>query len=360
MKILYLVRHAKAISQGSGVNDFKRSLTKQGRNDAKAMSQRLLKKGIVLDFLISSPADRTLETAHIFAKRFDYPNHKILLKDEIYDEDAVLIKEVLKNLDDRFSTVMLFGHEPALSQLAGLFLQDTELEIRTTGVVGISLDISHWQNIAETTGNLLFFDFPVRATPKVYKKARKELAKKISATMEDILGNIDGEAAKHLEKIIGKTSKQLAKALTKVLQTSKIEDIAGIRSRTRLNNLSVQNSGQSEEPAESPTVFGDDVTQEAPGKSELKPESKTAAKLEIEKGPHVQQKKASPKATARKRRAASTSRPTKTRRTSAKQQQTESSGTQTETQDSPTAAPKRRTRSKNTASASEKEESTSP
>ena len=254
-------------------------MTKQGRNDAKAMSQRLLEKEIVPDFLISSPADRTLETAHIFAKQFDYPIHKILLKDEIYDEDAVLIKEILKNLDNRFSTVMLFGHEPALSQLAGLFLQNTELEIRTTGVVGISLDISHWQNIAEITGNLLFFDFPVRVTPKVYKKARKELAKEISTAMEDILEDIDGEAAKHLEKIIKKTSKQLAKALTKVLQTSKIEDIAGIKSRTRINKLPAQNSGQAEEPADSPTVFGDDVTQEAPGKSELESEPTAAAKL---------------------------------------------------------------------------------
>ena len=31
--------------------------------------------------------------------------------------------------DNRFSTVMLFGHEPALSQLVGLFLQDTTREI---------------------------------------------------------------------------------------------------------------------------------------------------------------------------------------------------------------------------------------
>ena len=98
MKTLYLVRHAKAISQELGVNDFKRSLSKQGRDDAVAMSKRLWKKGIAPDLLLSSPADRALETAHIFAEQFDYPVQRILLKDEIYDEDADVVRELLKPL----------------------------------------------------------------------------------------------------------------------------------------------------------------------------------------------------------------------------------------------------------------------
>ena len=229
MKLLYLVRHAKAISQKLGVNDFKRSLSKQGVEDAKAMGKRLKKKGLSLDLLLSSPADRALETAHIFARELEYPVQRILLRDEFYDEDKDIILEILKSMPDTHERLMLFGHDPALSQMAALFLQDTEIELRTSGVIGIALEIERWQELTEAAGTLIFFDFPVRATPKVYKKARKAIAAEITASMENILEDIDSGSSKQLEKILDKTSKKLAKQLTRVLHASKVEDIAEVK-----------------------------------------------------------------------------------------------------------------------------------
>ena len=57
MKTLYLVRHAKAIPGDVGVNDFKRPLSKRGKDDAQAMGKRLYQKGISPDLCVSSPAD---------------------------------------------------------------------------------------------------------------------------------------------------------------------------------------------------------------------------------------------------------------------------------------------------------------
>lgn len=239
MKTLYLVRHAKAISRELGTNDFKRMLSKQGCEDAEAMSKRLGKKGISPELLIASPADRALETAHIFAERFGYPVQQIVLKDEIYDEEAMEpLLLMLQALEDRYHSVMVFGHEPALSQLAGFLLKDTEdVEMRTSGVLGLGLRIGHWRELAEDCGSLLLFDFPVRATPKVYKQARKTIAKHLTSTMQDILEQIDESASKHLEAILKKTSKKMAKELTKVLRASKIEDIAGTRPQKRVDHL---------------------------------------------------------------------------------------------------------------------------
>jgi phosphohistidine phosphatase len=237
MKTLYLVRHAKAVSQELGVNDFKRSLSKQGRDDAMAMSERLSQKGIAPDLLISSPADRALETAHIFAKQFGYPVQRILLKDEIYDEDADVIREILKTLDNTSRIVMLFGHEPALSQLAGFLLQETEMELRKTGVFGISLDISGWQKLAAQTGTLQVSDFPVRATPKAYKKARSVIAKEITGMMQDYLEDLDVETSKHLQKVIAKTGKKLAQELTKALKASTVEELVRGRAEQHIDHL---------------------------------------------------------------------------------------------------------------------------
>ena len=237
MKILCLVRHAKAIPGGAGVNDFKRALSKTGKNDAQAMSKRLQKKGIVPQLFISSPADRALETAHIFANTLGYPSRKIVLRDEIYDEDQEDLKEIIQGIDDEYTTVMFIGHNPSLSDLAREFLPDFDADIRASGILGISFDISSWQEISAESATLLLFDFPVRVTPKVYKRAKKVVKTEIIASIEDILENIDVGVSKHLEKVVQKTSKKLAKELLKVLQASKVEQIAGTKKVTRIDNL---------------------------------------------------------------------------------------------------------------------------
>lgn len=240
MKILYLVRHAKAAPGGAGVNDFKRALSKTGKNDAQAMSKRLQKKGIVPQLFISSPADRALETAHIFANTLGYPTRKIVLRDEIYDEDQEDLKEIIQGIDDEYTTVMFIGHNPSLSDLARAFLPDFDADIRASGVLGISFDVLRWQEISAESATLLLFDFPVRVTPKVYKRAKKVVKTEIITSIEDILENIDIGVSKHLEKVVQKTSKKLAKELLKVLQASKVEQIAGTKKVARIDNLPQQ------------------------------------------------------------------------------------------------------------------------
>ncbi len=238
MKTLYLVRHAEAIPDDIGVNDFKRLLSKAGRDDAQAMGKRLCEKAISPDLLVSSPADRDIETAHIFAQKLGYPRHKILLKEGIYDAADERLGEVIRGLDDFHNTVMLFGHEPALSQFANFLMQNSETELPAAGVVGISLDIPCWRDIAKGTGMLILFDFPVHVTPKIYKKARKAIAKEISSTMEHILGNIsDDKTSRHVQKIIQKSGKKLAKEIIKALEVTKVEEISGVTTQKRVDNL---------------------------------------------------------------------------------------------------------------------------
>jgi len=240
MKTLYLVRHAKAIPAGAGVTDFKRALSKTGKKDARAMSRRLRKKSIVPKLFISSPADRALETAHIFAKALGYSPQKILLEDEIYDDGEETLKEIITGIDNEYNTVMLFGHNPSLSKLANDLLQDFGADIQGSGVVGIAFDVSSWQDVSAESATLLLFDFPVRATPEAYKKAKQVIRKKITSTIEDILENIDVGVSKHLEKTVRKTSKKLAKELLKVLQASKVEEISGVRKFARVDNLATK------------------------------------------------------------------------------------------------------------------------
>ena len=69
MKYLYLIRHAKASSDYLRIPDFDRPLKAIGVMQAHQMSTKLVDKGIKPDIILSSPASRALQTAHIFAAK---------------------------------------------------------------------------------------------------------------------------------------------------------------------------------------------------------------------------------------------------------------------------------------------------
>src|SRR5262245_12672064 len=69
---LYLIRHAQAVD-GSGVRDEERPLTVKGRRDALDVGASLLRHGVQLDVIASSPLVRAVETAELVAVSIGYP-----------------------------------------------------------------------------------------------------------------------------------------------------------------------------------------------------------------------------------------------------------------------------------------------
>jgi phosphohistidine phosphatase len=62
---LYVVRHAEA---AAGHPDELRSLTRDGREQARSLGERLAREGVRLDAVLSSPLLRARETAAAIAK----------------------------------------------------------------------------------------------------------------------------------------------------------------------------------------------------------------------------------------------------------------------------------------------------
>ena len=213
MKTVYLVRHAKAIPRDSGIDDFKRLLTAEGRKDARTMGKQLAKNGVSPDLLIASPADRALETAHIFAAQFKYPVQKILLRAEIYENADEILCDLLVNLDDRYQTVMLFGHDPAISQCAAALSGQPDIMLRTTGVAGLTFAVDAWNAIRQGRGTLIYHDFPIPQRKKVYRQARKIIAAAFIEKTTGLSEQFVAGSSAALKKMLAKTSSKFAKAL---------------------------------------------------------------------------------------------------------------------------------------------------
>jgi phosphohistidine phosphatase len=162
VKTLYVIRHAKSSWDATTLGDIERPLNDRGKRDAPRMAKRLKEKDIHPGLMISSPAKRAHATAKKIAKVLKYPKDAIKIEKKLYHgaEDAML--SVLNKLKDKHQSVMMFGHNPGLTDFVNSIMAE-ELDIDnvpTCGVVAFQFQAERWDQITWGTGKMLFFDYP--------------------------------------------------------------------------------------------------------------------------------------------------------------------------------------------------------
>lgn len=160
MRVLTLVRHAKASREDPTLDDFHRPLDERGLRDAPLMAQRLARSGGLPDRLVSSPALRALTTARLFADALGIPQQAILLQPDIYEASADQLLQVVRGLDEAALSVALFGHNPGLSDFCQALGRGGIGELPTCAVVRFELDVPRWSEVRPGCGRLLGYSFP--------------------------------------------------------------------------------------------------------------------------------------------------------------------------------------------------------
>ena len=164
MKKLYLIRHAKSSWDNPDLDDFNRPLNSRGIEDAPRMGKRLKENKLTADVVVTSPAKRALDTCLIITKILGFSKEKISVDKRLYhaSEEELLrvIRELKDHPNDEEKNVLLFGHNPGLTNFANQLLNEHIQNIPTTGIVVASLSIKKWQKVDWGCGKLLFFDFP--------------------------------------------------------------------------------------------------------------------------------------------------------------------------------------------------------
>ena len=160
MKQVIIVRHAKAVPYGYE-DDFNRNLTERGEKDAAKISSELKQRGIKADIMVSSPAKRALETAHIFAENLDFDKNKIIEVKAIYD--GMTTSEFLKlihELHESSETVFFFGHNPEFHYFVNNLLKHFGSDMPTCSTVAIDFDVTRWEDIEVRKGEKAFHLIP--------------------------------------------------------------------------------------------------------------------------------------------------------------------------------------------------------
>lgn len=166
MKILYVVRHAKSSWEDLDLSDFDRPLNERGERDAPKMGRRLKEREITPDLMLSSPANRALTTCKVIADILGYDQVRIKTDQKIYHASENELFEVAAEFNDNFDEVMIFGHNPGLTDFVNELLNERIMNVPTCGIVAGKLKINSWKEIRPGCGKLYFFDFPKRNLKK--------------------------------------------------------------------------------------------------------------------------------------------------------------------------------------------------
>ena len=159
MKTLFLVRHAKSSRDDPALPDKDRPLNDRGMRDAPRVGERLAKRGVTPDLILSSPAQRALTTAEIIAKKLDYKLKDIVVDERLYASTADGLLAVIHELGDKPKHVLLFGHNPELTELAHR-LSGTITDMPTCAVAEFALDIKSWSNVGKQAPAKVILHYP--------------------------------------------------------------------------------------------------------------------------------------------------------------------------------------------------------
>ena len=163
MKRIFLIRHAKSSWKDSSLRDIERPLKKKKKSDTVLIGGALREKYPRPDVFISSPAKRAKKTAKKIAKEIGYDG-KILVLPELYDFDLHSYYSAIEQINDKYDSVFLFGHNPVISETAMDVTGEYFGEMPTCAVYVADIQTSKWSEV--TPGCAVKVDY---ISPKMYK-----------------------------------------------------------------------------------------------------------------------------------------------------------------------------------------------
>jgi phosphohistidine phosphatase len=148
MKNLILIRHAKS-NWDAPLQDIDRPLDQRGMKDAHLVSLKIHDFIPKIYVIWSSVAKRAADTAGIFAQNILYPIECIVYKDELYTFDEKHLESVIKSCDNAIESLIIFGHNPAMTNFVNKFGDVFISNVPTSGFVSLEFDTDYWGKIKE-------------------------------------------------------------------------------------------------------------------------------------------------------------------------------------------------------------------
>ena len=167
MKKLYVLRHAKSLSDNESMNDHARPISDHGRENAERIGEYLKEQNIHPDLVLCSTALRARMTLEQVQKGMG-ASLNVAYSDKLYLAPAGEMFSQAQAIDDRYSSALMVGHNPGMHQFCLLLTgrgdarsrKTLELKFPTCALAEFELDVASWREIVPGAGTLHQFLAP--------------------------------------------------------------------------------------------------------------------------------------------------------------------------------------------------------
>lgn len=154
---LVLIRHTKSSWNDLSISDFERPLKKDRVGDAEKMAQVLHDLQLRPQHIICSAALRTRQTAEYFYNALNFDPNKVQFDKRIYECMPEDLYEVIREIEPEVTSLVLFGHNPALTYFVNYYSGKQMIDMPTTGVAWLEFDTDNWDLDRYTPAMLRYF-----------------------------------------------------------------------------------------------------------------------------------------------------------------------------------------------------------
>jgi phosphohistidine phosphatase len=180
------------------------------------MAERIREMVALPDQLFSSPADRALQTAGVFAETLALPAERVTLREELYGGlDPEEFLHIVQRFDDRFNSVMVFGHDPSFTEFAAFMIPGFKQSIPKAGILVIDIDRPRWKAVRAGDGSATHFERP--PAPDEQKRMEEDVIDRlVVAIRQGILGatrSLDVSDSREVTRLVARMSTKLARDL---------------------------------------------------------------------------------------------------------------------------------------------------
>jgi len=152
------------------LEDHERPLLEKGKKKIKLIIEYLLENRIRVDYILSSTAVRSLDTAHYIARALRYPVEEIKVDHRLYQANLSDLADQFLDLSNRHQSVMIVAHNPACTSFINLFADPKIDSLPASGIVCIAFDTKQWDQIFSASREICFI-----VTPKQLRRQKQKL-----------------------------------------------------------------------------------------------------------------------------------------------------------------------------------------
>jgi phosphohistidine phosphatase len=146
MKTITFLRHSKS-SWDYILEDVDRPLNEVGIEKIKKVAESSKHQFINSDIIFSSTANRAIHTCLILARQLSISNNKIRLSEDLYTFNHFEVFDFIKKIEDKYSQVVLVGHNPAYTEISNYFSENKILNLPTARWFSMKFDSNKWSDI---------------------------------------------------------------------------------------------------------------------------------------------------------------------------------------------------------------------